>query len=77
MLTIKAAEFKAKCLKLMDKVQQDKEEVVITKHGRPVAKLVPIRDADPRSAFGFLRGTAILRDDLIESNHEQWEAEGR
>ena len=39
--TIKASEFKAKCLKLMDEVAESGEEIVITKNGRPVSKLVP------------------------------------
>ena len=39
--TIKASEFKAKCLKLMDEVAASGEEIVITKNGKPVAKLTP------------------------------------
>ena len=41
--TIKASEFKAKCLKLMDEVAVYGEEIVITKNGRPTAKLVAYR----------------------------------
>ena len=41
-MQIAAGEFKAKCLQLMDKVNIHAEEIVITKHGKPVAKLVPI-----------------------------------
>ncbi len=39
---IPAGEFKAKCLKLMDEVQQTGQEVIITKRGKPVARLVPV-----------------------------------
>ena len=39
--TIKASEFKAKCLKLIGEVAESGEEIVITKHGRPVSRLVP------------------------------------
>ena len=39
---MKASEFKAKCLKLMDEVADSGEEIVITKYGRPVSKLVPL-----------------------------------
>ena len=39
--TIKASEFKAKCLKLMDEVADSGGEIVITKNGRPVSRLVP------------------------------------
>ena len=42
MRTIKASEFKAKCLKLMDAVAQSGEPLVVTKNGRPIAQLSPI-----------------------------------
>ncbi len=48
--TIKASEFKAKCLKLMDEVAENGEEIVITKNGRPTAKLVAYWEK-PRSFF--------------------------
>ena len=40
--SIAAGEFKAKCLKLMDEVQATGQEIIITKHGKPVAKLAPL-----------------------------------
>ncbi len=45
---IRAAEFKAVCLKLMDRVEKMGEEYVITKRGRPVARLVPYEEERPR-----------------------------
>ena len=45
--SIGAGEFKAKCLKLLDEVERQRKQIVITKRGKPVAKLVPI---DGRSA---------------------------
>lgn len=48
--TIKASEFKAKCLKLMDEVAENGEEIVITKNGKPVAKLTAYRER-PRTFF--------------------------
>ena len=73
--SIKASEFKAKCLKLMDEVALSGEEVVITKSGRPVARLVPYR-SKPATLFGSQRGRLALSDDLIEPTGERWEAEG-
>ena len=52
--TIKASEFKAKCLKLMDEVAESGEEIVITKNGRPVSRLTPYREK-PESLFGIDR----------------------
>jgi prevent-host-death family protein len=61
---ISAAHFKAQCLSLMDQVEAQRGEVIITKRGKPVAKLVPI-DNTPRSIFGCMAGTAEILGDLI------------
>ncbi len=44
---IKASQFKATCLALLDEVAHSGQEIVVTKHGRPLAKLVPFPDAPP------------------------------
>ncbi len=67
-----AAEFKARCLELMDKVQQQHTEIIITKRGKPVAKLVPVDNAAPES-FGFLRGTVRYHGDIVTPDHESWD----
>ena len=54
-----AAEFKAKCLELMDRVRETGVEYIVTKHGKPVAKLVPYTDRPSRSLFGGLKGTVL------------------
>ena len=59
--TIKASEFKAKCLKLMDEVAETGEEIIITKHGHPVSRLAPYREK-PKLPFGRNRDNIrILR----------------
>ncbi len=63
--TIKASEFKAKCLKLMDEVADSGDEIVITKNGRPVSRLVPCREK-PKSLFGIDRGRFQILGDIIE-----------
>jgi prevent-host-death family protein len=68
---IPAGVFKNTCLSLMDDVLQGTREYLITKHGRPVAKLVP-PDAEAPSAFGFLRGTLLRQDDIIAPELEAW-----
>lgn len=57
MSVVAAGLFKAKCLELMDEVERRGEEVVITKYGRPVAKLVPIESPKPKRFVGSLSGT--------------------
>lgn len=74
-MEINAAEFKAKCLKLLDEVATTHEPLVITKRGRPVARLVPIEDDTAESRFGYLRGTVSVLGDLIEAHHEPLAAE--
>ncbi|EQD54939.1 prevent-host-death family protein, partial [mine drainage metagenome] len=57
-MNINAAEFKAKCLKLIDEVAATHEPLVITKRGKPVARVVPIEDEAPTPGlFGYMKGT--------------------
>ena len=72
--TIKASEFKAKCLKLMDEVADSGVEIVITKNGRPVSRLVPYRDEEP-TMFGRDRGKIRILGDIIKPINVKWEAE--
>ncbi len=72
--TIKASEFKAKCLKLMDEVAESGEEIVITKHGRPVSRLMPYREK-PKSLFGRGRGMIEIHGNIEEPLDVVWEAE--
>ena len=72
--TMKASEFKAKCLALMDEIAESGEEIVITKHGRAVAKLTPC-EPEPVNWFGRDRDIIIMHDDLIEPVDVEWEAE--
>ncbi len=74
-MEINAAEFKAKCLKVLGEVAATHEPLVITKRGKPVAKLVPIEDETEESMFGYLRGTVTILGDIIEVPHEPWAAE--
>ncbi len=71
--TIKASEFKAKCLQLMDEVAESGEEIVITKNGRPVSRLVPFREKSP-SWFGRDRDIIQIHGDIIEPLDVEWEA---
>ena len=72
--TIKASEFKATCLRLMDEVAESGGEIVITKNGRPVSRLVPYR-ARPQSLFGIDRGRFEILGDIVEPVDVAWEAQ--
>ncbi len=54
-----AAEFKARCLELMDHVRETGAEYIVTKHGTPVARLVPYTAPERRPFFGSMKGTIL------------------
>ncbi len=70
--TVPAGDFKARCLKIMDEVKARHGEVVITKYGKPVAKLVPADDEIPDS-FGSMKGTVGYRGDIVAPDLESWD----
>lgn len=75
MKTIAAAQFKARCLTLMEEVRSTREPIVITKRGNPVAKLVPA-DVPKKEFIGSLKGVIRILGD-IESPvvpPEDWES---
>ena len=71
--TIKASEFKAKCLKLMDEVAESGEDIIITKNGKAVAKLTAHREK-PKSLYGLGRGRMKIIGDIISPIDVEWEA---
>ncbi len=73
MKTIKASEFKARCLKLMDEVAESGEPIEITKNGRPVSRLVPAREI-PTTLFGRHRDSLSLDGDVISPIDVEWDA---
>ncbi len=80
--TIKASEFKAKCLKLMDEVAESGAEIIITKNGRPVAKLTPYSKRKeitarkkPESMYGIDQGKLQILGDIVSPIDVDWEAE--
>jgi prevent-host-death family protein len=74
-MIIAAGRFKAECLKLMDQVSETHEEIIISKRGKPVAKLVPVESEPIRSIFGFMKNTVGKENDIVGPTGEQWDAE--
>jgi len=75
MKTMPAGQFKAQCLKVMDQVQSTREPVVITKKGRPVAKLMPAGEV-AGDFLGKLSGVMKIVGDITQplEDPETWEA---
>ena len=69
-----ASEFRAQCLKLMDEVAAGAGEIVITKRGRPVARLVRPREPPP-DPFGSEKGRVQILGDIVSPTEDEWEAE--
>jgi len=72
MKTIAAGEFKARCLTLMEDVRSTRQPLIITKRGKPVAKLVPV-DSKKDDWIGRLKGVIKIVGD-IESPIGEWES---
>jgi prevent-host-death family protein len=70
--TIAAGEFKAKCLKLLDQVAAERQTLIITKHGKPVAQLVPAPVG--KNIIGAMRGSVLWEGDIISPIDVEWEA---
>jgi prevent-host-death family protein len=69
-----AGQFKSQCLAIMDQVQESGEPVLITKHGKPVAKLVPIKKTGD-DIFGYMIGKARIMGDIMNSvPPEDWDS---
>ena len=68
---VKAGVFKDTCLQLLDEVFEHEVEIVVTKRGAAVARVVPPHASLP-SAFGFMRGTLLAHEDIVSPDFEAW-----
>jgi prevent-host-death family protein len=73
MKTMAAGAFKVHCLKVMDEVQSKRQAVLITKRGKPVAKLVPV-EKEKDDIFGFFKGKGTITGDVVSPalTPEEW-----
>ncbi len=71
MKTMGAAKFKEQCLSVLDRV--DPDGIVITKHGKPVAKLIPM-STDGAALIGSLKGKLRIRSDILSTDMD-WDAQ--
>ena len=63
-MEVPAGQFKARCLELIDLVKEKRLELIVTKRGKPVARLVPLPDHTPSGLWGRLRNTVTLVGDI-------------
>jgi prevent-host-death family protein len=72
-LNIQAGKFKAECLQLMEEVNKKHITLIITKHGKPIAKLAPLEE-EPIDLFGCLKNTITINNDIVQPINAKWEA---
>jgi prevent-host-death family protein len=72
-ISIQAGTFKAKCLQLMDEVNEKHVSFIITKHGTPVAMITPIENT-PVDFFGCLKDTVTVKKDILAPIDVKWDA---
>ena len=76
-MKIAVSEFKAKCLKLIDQLSQTRDPIILTKRGKPVAKLVPAdSEASDSALFGYMAGSATISGDIVSPVEQSWKGVG-
>lgn len=74
-MTLSATEFKARCLELLDRVFETGEHILVTKRGRVVAELGPVRTVSTAPAkAGFAKEEIALFGDVLSPTGMEWEA---
>lgn len=74
-LNIPATQAKAQLLKLLDTVSTKRTTIIISKRGKPVARLVPIEDEPKGPLFGRMKGTVTILGDIVSPDPEAWDSE--
>jgi len=74
MKQIAAGQFKAQCLAIMDQVSKSGEPILVTKHGKPVVKLVPAEERGD-DIFNYMAGKVKILGDIVGpiTPPEDWE----
>jgi len=76
MKEVSISEFKAKCLALLETVRRTRQPIRITRHGKPVAEVVPPTALQDRASWiGSMKDSIIFKGDIISpaSDEDEWE----
>ena len=74
-MKVQAGAFKVHCLRLLQEVHDSRKELLITKRGKPMAKLVPVSDGSHKPLFGFMKDSVIVKGDIVAPTGEKWSAD--
>ena len=69
------SKFKALALQIVDKVSRTHESIIITKRGKPLAKVIPFKGKHKENKPGRLAGTLLYEKDIIGPIDEKWDAD--
>jgi len=72
--SVTTSEFKARCSEIISRVERMKTPVILTKRGRPVARIVPMENEECTDLFGFAKGSISILSDIVEPIQVSWEA---
>lgn len=73
--SVGSAEFKARCLEFIDHVKESRAEYIVTRHGRPVARLVPVEAEQKGSPLGSMKGTVLKYERPFDPVPATWSIE--
>ncbi|HTS49525.1 MAG TPA: type II toxin-antitoxin system Phd/YefM family antitoxin [Bryobacteraceae bacterium] len=73
-ITLSVSEFQAKCLQLLKDVETEGDRIVITKRGRPIAEVVPLK-AIARPLRGMWKDSVKILGDVVYFSDNEWESE--
>ena len=74
-MVVNITQFQKQCIKLIDEVCGSHTELVITKHGKPLVKLVSVQNTSPQSFIGSLTDVGETVGDLLAPFDEEWETD--
>ena len=78
MKVFKISDFKARCIRILKSVARNREPVLITHRGKPLARVEPIQVQEGERVLGGLRGMMQIKGDIIHSDFaDDWEPDGR
>ena len=75
MKTVILSTFKAHCIALLREAQRTSEPIIVTRRGRPLARIEPVREPVPSRRFGRQRGRMLIKGDIVHADFSaDWES---
>lgn len=74
-IPVPVTRFKAECLEMVETVRRKRTSIIISKRGKPVARLVPIEQSPTVSMWGRMKGSMEIVGDIVIPDPEPWHSE--